>query len=653
MTIVAPFFPPGVFSAPSPAPLKAPRPRPPKGSIPDMREGAPDPDDKLPAHLERDPVHAGGGGKRRGKKKPPTAEEADPAIEGERPTAPRPRDPGPCPVRAVGLRGGAAYFFDRMGQLREVPAQALGQPSQVLFLFGGLAGADWLRNKFPHYDREGAWTAGFEIRQCNTWLIEECAQAGLFDPDRLPIRGHGVWIAQGCIAVHTGNKVIFMTVPPEERSAGFRDRGALWPAQPELTPPAPALPAELAQQVERMFTRWHWWHAGEERVFTGLWAAGLLGAAISWRVHGLLVGPPGSGKSTLLELYAALSPLAMPVNDYTAAGVRQLLTGRAAPLILDEADEDPETMGRLQQVISLLRRASGGEGARVVRGTGDGKALRSDFMSPAMLGSVLAPPLMPQDATRITKMELVRIPEGAAPLPFDKMMTWARNNAAALWGRAIDGIPRFRVNLAMMKAALLSHGCSPRLGDQLGTIMAARAMMMEDEPLDAMSAEADALSVSWLMRTMDQAAEDSGPARCLSLLLASEANITEGGERPTFSELIARALQPQSADLALQERSNEARRKLAKHGLKLRGYPSLDTRPESLLVARAHPALSKVYAGTLWAGGRWAEDMKHLSGAAFPPDQISFAKGTKYRVVSIPSEHFDGGTIEQPPAPSD
>ena len=644
------FFPPGTFATPPAPPPLAPRPRPPKGAIPAIREGAPDPDDKLPAHVERDPDHTVG--RRKRGKKPATPEETVAAIDGE-PAAkgPRPRDPGPSPVRAIGLRGGAFFLFDCMGQMREIGAQALGQGSPIAALFGGDVGMEWLRNRFPHYDREGVWTGGFNVRDCGHWLMGECVRKGLFDPDKLPIRGHGVWIAQGVIAVHTGNKVLFMTEPPEERAAGFRDRGALWPALAELTPPAPALSAELAQQVERMFTKWHWWHLGEEKVFTGLWSAGLLGAAINWRVHGLLVGPPGSGKSTLLELYAALSPLAMPVNDYTAAGVRQLLTGRAAPLILDEADEDPETMGRLQQVISLLRRASGGEGARVVRGTGDGKAIRSDFMSPAMLGSVLAPPLMPQDATRITKMELVRIPEGAPTLPIDAMMTWARNNAAALWGRAIDGIPRFRVNLSMMKAALLSHGCSPRLGDQLGTILAARAMMMEDEPLDARAAEEDALSVSWLMQTMDQAAEDGGPARCLSLLLASEAGLTEGGERPTFSELIARALQSPS-DLAAQEMSNQARRKLVKHGIKLRGYPALDTRPESLLIARAHPALTKVFAGTLWAGGRWAEDMKHLAGASFPPDQISFATGIKHRVVAIPPEHFGGMVSDQPPPPA-
>ena len=626
-------FPPGTFSTPpelKPPPARAkphaaapPAPKPAsrksrrkrRGEIAEPPEGAPDPDDKLPPAFVADPDHE---------------------------TRPRPRDPGRCPVHPLGFRGQVYYLFDCAGQLVNLGAQAIGQSSPILSLFHGDP-AEWLRNRFPHFDRFGAWTSGFNISAASKWLMHECHKMGLYDPDSLPTRGHGVWSAQGMVAVHLGGKVIFMGETREERPAGFRDRGALWPALAEVAPPAPPLAVELAQQVERMFAKWHWWHPGEERVFTGLWAAGLLGAVIGWRPHGLLVGPPGSGKSTLLELYAALSPLAMQVNDYTAAGVRQLLTGRAAPLILDEADEDPETMGRLQQVISLLRRASGGEGARVVRGTGDGKAMQSTFMSPAMLGSVLAPPLMPQDATRITRMELIRIPEGAPTLPVERMMTWARKHAPALWGRAIEGIPRFRENLATMKTALIGRGCSPRLGDQLGTILAARALMMEDEPLSDMAAVDDALSVSWLLQTAAEAAEDGGPARCLAHLLNSEANIQESGERPTFAELVTRALQSQDDD---------ARRKLAKHGLKLRGWPSIDARPESLFIARTHPALARVYHGTLWAGGRWADDMKHLSGACVPSDPISYGKGMKHRAVAIPAEHFTLPGQDDPAGPA-
>jgi hypothetical protein len=570
----------------------------------------------------------------------PATEPVFPAAERSAPSTPS--DPGPPPIQAIGKRAGKFFLFDSSGEFLELGYQALGQAPAIRALFGGTAGADWLRNKFPHFDREGAWTRGFNIGDANDWLVNECCQRGVFDPDKLPARGVGVWLADGAIAVHVGNSVRFISRDgtAEDCRAGFMDRGALWPAAAAIPPPAPAADAETAQQVERAFGKWHWWNLGEERVFTGLWAAGLLGAAISWRAHGLVVGPAGTGKSTLLALYCALSPLALPVNDYTAPGVRQLLTGRAAPLVLDEADEDPETMGRLQAVISLLRRASGGEGARVVRGTGEGNARTYHFTSPAILGAVLAPPLMPQDATRITRLELVRIPDGAAALPIDEMMGWARRHAAALWGRAIDGIPRFRRNLGVLRAVLMGRGCTPRLADQVGTILAARAMMLEDEPLEATSAEEDVNAVAWLLQTREQAVEDGGGMRCLQHLLTSPADVLEAGARPTFERLIARAIR--GAD-------DDARRKLMDHGLRLARFPiKAQDVPDSLLVARSHPALTKVFAGTLWAGNRWADDLKHLPGACMPPDPIRFRMGLKLRVVALPMD-----LLGADPAPDD
>jgi hypothetical protein len=238
-------------------------------------------------------------------------------------------------------------------------------------------------------------------------------------------------------------------------------------------------------------------------------------------------------------------------------------------------------------------------------------------------------------------------PRQASPaLPIDAMMTWARQHAAGLWGRAIDGIPRFRANLATVRTALLGRGCSPRLADQLGTILAARAMMLEDEPLDAGAAEEDALAVSWLLQTREQAAEEGGSMRCLQHLLSSTAEVQESGQRPTFERLIARARG--SSDVG-------ARDKLIDHGLKLARFPFNSKAPESLLVARSHPALSKVFAGTLWMGGRWCDDLKHLPGASVPSDPVSFRKGVKPRCVVVPLDCVPGEDDPEPgpqsPAP--
>jgi hypothetical protein len=89
------------------------------------------------------------------------------------------RDPGPCPVRPIGLRVDGFFFFDGFGQMRKISAWALGRRVQILALFGGDIGAEWLRRRFPRYDRDGVWTAGFNVRDCGSWLIGECGRKGI------------------------------------------------------------------------------------------------------------------------------------------------------------------------------------------------------------------------------------------------------------------------------------------------------------------------------------------------------------------------------------------------------------------------------------------------------------------------------------------
>ena len=592
-------------------------------------------------------------GKRKGAgtKPAPAAPDEDPPDGGApAPPGERPRDPGPSPVRPIGHRMMRFYFFNRSGELVELAAQALGQKSVLRALFGGADAEAYLRNRWPHFDKDGNWTQGFNTSACSGWLTDSCIDLGIFDPDRLPLRGHGVWRAQGAIAIHVGGKVIFLAEdgqPLETRPAGFATRGALWPAQDDVPPPAPACDAATAQQVERMFARWNWWNLGEERIFTGLWAAGLLGAAIGWRSHGILVGPAGTGKSTLLELYCDLSPLALFLNGYTEAGVRQLLSGRAAPLVLDEADEDAESMGRLQRVISLLRLASGGAGGKVVKGSGEGRPTLHTFTSPTVLGSIFAPPLMSQDASRITKMELIPIPAGAPPLPIEAMKSWSQKQAPGLWGRAITGLQRFRNNLATVRAVLLAppYKCAPRLADQLGTILAARAMILEDDPLDARAAEDDILAVRWLLRSPAQAAEEGASTLCLQHLMTSQPDVWENGQKPTIESLVSRAVGAADED---------ARRKLVNIGLKLARFPFSGNGPECLLVARSHAALAKIFTATPWAGGRWCDALKYLPGASSPADPVSFCKGFKPRAVVIPLDCLPGDDDGAPkPAPVD
>lgn len=523
-----------------------------------------------------------------------------------------------CPVTALGMRDGICWFFDAKGQLRGLNATQMANRGNLDLLL--CAEVAWAAAAYPAFDKEGTPTGDYQVKAVSRHLIRACADAGLFRDDE-PRRGPGVWRDEAGVPVlHLGDTVITLKPDRERRRAGFRAGGALWPAHPSIRPPARPALAEDVRKLEALFRRWNWGGLPHERIFLGLWAAGLLGAAIRWRPHGLVVGEAGSGKTTLMEFYETISPLAVFSNDATEAGLRQDLSGRAAPLLIDEAEGDSDGAPRIQRVIELLRRASGGGGARSLRGSAGGHSQKFVVMSPALLGAILPPVLLPQDSSRITRMDILkRDPAATQGLPDAEEVAWARKAAPAFWGRALAGLPRFGENFAVLRQALLARGCAMRLVDQVGTILAARAMMLRDDPLAPAEADEEVAAVAWLAPSEADQAGDGGPASCLQHLLQSALEVTWNGARPTVGFCVARALLPDC------DREREA---LEEHGLRVSAYPSGALGKASLYVAERHPRLARLYEGTQWAGGRWREDLRRLPGAITPehPQRIGKAK---------------------------
>jgi hypothetical protein len=551
--------------------------------------------------------------------------------------APEPRE-SECPLTALGHNDGVFYFFDVKGQFRALNPTQLATRGHLDALLGGALG--WASAAHPAFNKEGEPIPGeYSVKGLGRDLIRRCFKAGLFRLDE-PRRGVGVWRdADGVPVLHLGDAVIFLRGKErEKRDAGFRAGGALWPAAPAIRPPARPALAEEAQRMQGLFARWNWGGQPQERVFFGLWSAQLLGAAIRWRPHGLVVGPPGSGKTTLMELYAAASPLAMLLNDYTEAGIRQSLTGRAGPLLLDEAEGDKEGAERLQRVIELLRRASGGAGAQVVRGSSGGQGQRFEVMSPAMLGAVLPPTLLPQDASRITRLDLRARQEGGQGLPGAEDLAWVRKATPMLWGRALAGLPRFEANFALVHAALMARGCAPRLADQVGTIVAARAMMLSDDPLAPAEANEEVGQVAWLAVTEADQAPDMGPQACLTHLLQSVVDMTRNGTKPTVGALVVAATEPDG---------KTEREVLADHGLLVAPWPRKSDGRPSLYVADSHPRLAKLFEGTQWAAGRWKEDLRRLPKVAVP-DTPQWIGKAKPRCTVLPPDLLPEGEAAPP-----
>jgi len=112
-------------------------------------------------------------------------------------------------------------------------------------------------------------------------------------------------------------------------------------------------------------------------------------------------GETHSGKSTLMQVIGGdvyrdvrLCESCKYLDDYTAAGVRQLLAGDSLRLFLDEFEDENVTSGArinrrsmsVRDILQMIRTISGGGSG--VRGTPDGEAKESRLYFPITIGGV-------------------------------------------------------------------------------------------------------------------------------------------------------------------------------------------------------------------------------------------------------------------------
>lgn len=535
--------------------------------------------------------------------------------DGPPPAPPADLDWDSAPFSLLGLSGGLVCAFDASGQLRELPARDLGAWQGLALLAGG---TDWLLRHFRALDRDGIPTARFNARAAGEAIIAEAHARGLFDP-AMPRREYGVWGTPDGVAVHLGRTV---QGAAGSRRAGFVAHGALWPAMPaQAGPGAPCGPAIGAEFV-RLLGGWTWQGDAEGAcaALAGIVAVGMLGSVAPWRPHGLVCGAGGTGKSTLMDFLGRIVPFGAALNDFSEAGIRQRLSSRAALLLLDEAEGDDS--GRLQRVIELLRRASGGEGVRAVRGSPGGQSRTFDLVCNALMGAILPPPLLPQDAMRFAVLHLAEPPEGAPRLDTEALKGFAAAYGPALWGRVLAGSGRFLAWYAALRDELLRMGFTPRQADQVGALGAGWQVLVTDAapapPFECLR------PLSFLLASRAELAEDDGARRCLARLLGA---LDPGGKgaRVSIAMLVEQAA---SAEPVWAEGPLRA---LGMRWLVLDGAAGL-------FVASRAPEVERLMGGTEWVGGRWLTALGRLPGARSGRDVAPQRMGImgKIRGVWVP-----------------
>lgn len=528
--------------------------------------------------------------------------------------------PAGCPVEPLGVMRSTRYYLDALRQLVELPADKHNR-TNILGLFGNRI--DFLHDHFTRTNKKGD-PDGWRPEQAAECLMTACADRGVWDPfDR--VRGSGSWMGRnGELIMHCGDAIWFGSTVKGARGnwhqPGLVD-GYVYPAESPLPRPddeaADGGEAGVGSELLEMLASWNWRRDKlDAQLLLGWIGAGIIGGALKWRPLAWITGGKGTGKSTLHEVLKGVCGDALvAVSDASAAGVWQKLGYRTVPVAFDELEAEEDNR-KANNVIKLARQAA--SGGVVLRGGSDHQSSQFMARSCFLFSSILVPPLLGQDRSRMAILELGELSKTVRPPNLDpkrlaKMGRQLRRRLADGWWRWQETFDGFR-------NALVERGHSARGADQFGTLLAMADILIADTlPLpEEYRNWAERLEDSNLSERED---DDRDEQRCLGHLLSTVIDPYRNGQRTTVGEWVVKAagLQPDGpqSEAFGEKDQKDANAALGTYGMKVvKGVSGTDY----LAIANYHQGLSSIFSNTHWAGrsgtqGVWVQAVRRLPGA--------------------------------------
>ena len=213
------------------------------------------------------------------------------------------------------------------------------------------------------------------------------------------------------------------------------------------------------------------------------------------------------------------------------------------PSFVDEASDQADQRGA-QNLLNLITASTGGEGARIARGTGDGKGRTAEMVGAVVMASIAPPDMQPQHHARVALLEL-RAPAAGEDhrADMDALIAFAKAHAAAIWSRLLTGFSRYVLALAAYRDALGRAGCGPRQMDQLGAILAGWWVLTADGVPDDREAITGAAAVAEFVMRAEEVADRSGARLVAEHLASSKLRRDRSTEEVPVAEMLTRASQ--------------------------------------------------------------------------------------------------------------
>ncbi|MBO9380281.1 hypothetical protein GG804_26300 [Sphingomonas histidinilytica] len=604
--------------------------------------------------------------------KPQDAPDLRPSPDGPQDREPdRPVLPAGCPVTPLGRLGTASFYLDEARQMIRMSTKDWNDVG-IITLFGReykFLETHWPRYgkpvKDPHTGRDHYPIVGFVYADVKKELIQAASFAGIFDPEG-HVRERGAHSGpDGELILHCGDRVLLgglRRINGESRPARWVDPGLIdgfvYPTKPGIPKPAAESPDSApAAKTLALLKTWNWVRPViDPWLLLGQLGAMAVAGALPWRPHSWITGSRGTGKTTLNGEKGLIAIMfgdgVIRTADATEAGIRQLTKLQTLPIMFDE--REPSEQGTTSDpVIKLARLAS--SGSKIHRGSQDHTAAEFAAQTCFLFSSILVPPMLAQDRSRLTFLELKKL-EGGVGIRLDPG-EW-RQVGAMLRRRMVDQWWRFHATLEAYQLALMQVGFDQRGQDQYGTLLACADLLMFDgmdglieERFDPIAEDISPSRVAeWAERLMfimtSEAQDDRADEADAATHLASSYLHARGGEdQEPISRVIRKGML-----LTNEQVMNRARARLSAVGIRLvnkvdKPKGGVGVKPaklgEQVYVAiggkRLH-GLAKQFEKTVWAGGVWSQSFGRLPGAIKGVD-VKF-DGIKDRATLVPIEHI-------------
>lgn len=512
--------------------------------------------------------------------------------------------PKGCPVVPLGLSADRYFYLDQMKQLRELAAKDHSKLG-LTALFGTKVELLW--EFWPRLGKNGDVT-GWRNEKASEQLMAACARQGVYDATA-KVRGVGAWNgAEGELVLHCGDAIFHRGDWHEPGKIGIH----VYPASSPQPRPA-VKSADQDQAIQQLFDllkSWQW-RRGELDAYLllGWMGAAILAGALDWRPMVWITGDKATGKSTLHKLINRVIEAILSVSDASAAGVWQKLGHSALPVAIDELEAEEDNR-RVQNIIKLARQAS--SGGVVLRGGADHKGTEFTAQTCFLFSSILLPPMLGQDKSRLAILELKPLKSAAAPdLDAKKLSDWGK----ILRRRIVDQWPRLAGLLETYRLSLGSAGFAARASDQLGTLLAIADLLLHDHDPSGDDLEHWIRPLSLERNQAGQGEEELGDQeRCLAHLLTSIVDAYRGGTRQTVHQLIQTA--GRALENGAQEDLSDSHALISTFGLRIVTQEG----KKYLAVANTHQGLAAIFKGTHWgdrsgATGVWVQSLRRMEGA--------------------------------------